>query len=85
MYYIVGSLLLAPLGIQVYLAIQEFLFYHYCSVFHAFVHLQLQITDGDGHYFEVHESTLQLINFMENFCKAFGPLFLLDLTLMLLY
>ena len=58
MYYIVGSLLLVPLGIQLYLAIQEFLFYHYCSVFHAVVHLQLQFTDGDGHYFEVHESTL---------------------------
>ena len=85
MYYIVGSLLLAPLGIQLYLAIQEFLFYHYCSVYHAFASLQLQFTDGEGRDAEVHESTLQLIDFMENFCQAFGPLLLMDLTLMLLY
>ena len=85
MYYIVGSLLLAPLSIQLYLAIQEFIFYHYCTVYHAFVSLQLQFTDGEGQDAEVHESTLQLINFMENFSQAFGPLLLMDLTLMLLY
>ena len=99
MYIIIATFFFAPLGLQFFLAFQEFVFYSFSNYQAAFANLVLEMrkvsseSDLTNEIMVVrpksglsfHEAVLDLRDMMESMTQIFGPFLLQNLTLMLVY
>ena len=98
MYIIIAAFLLAPLGLQFFLAFQEFVFYSFSTYQAAFVNLVLEMrkmsykSDLTNEVIvkpkpelSFHEAILDLRDMMASMTQMFAPFLLQNLTLMLIY
>ena len=99
MYIIIATFFFAPLGLQFFLAFQEFVFYSFSTYQAAFANLVLEtrkmssksdltknkITVMPKPGLSFHEAVLDLRDMMQSMTQIFGPFLLQNLTLMLVY
>ena len=98
MYILIATFFFAPLGLQFFLAFQEFVFYSFSTYQAAFTNLvlgmrkmssksdltnEIMVLPKPGLSF--HEAVLDLRDMMESMTQMFGPFLLQNLTLMLVY
>ena len=98
MYILIATFFFAPLGLQFFLAFQEFVFYSFSTYQAAFANLVLEMRKMSSKSdltneimvlpkpgLSFHEAVLDLRDMMESMTQMFGPFLLQNLTLMLVY
>ena len=98
MYIIIATFFFAPLGLQFFLAFQEFVFYSFSTYQAAFANLVLEMRKMSSKSdltneimvlpkpgLSFHEAVLDLRDMTESMTQMFGPFLLQNLTLMLVY
>ena len=98
MYILIAAFFFAPLGLQFFLAFQEFVFYSFSTYQAAFANLVLEMRKMSSKSdltneimvlpkpgLSFHEAVLDLRDMTESMTQMFGPFLLQNLTLMLVY
>ena len=98
MYILIATFFFAPLGLQFFLAFQEFVFYSFSTYQAAFANLVLEMRKMSSKSdltneimvlpkpgLSFHEAVLDLRDMTESMTQMFGPFLLQNLTLMLVY
>ena len=98
MYILIATFFFAPLGLQFFLAFQEFVFYSFSTYQAAFANLVLEMRKMSSKSdltneimvlpkpgLSFHEVVLDLRDMTESMTQMFGPFLLQNLTLMLVY